>query len=597
MSDPCAAVLQINRCISRVESAEARVLRAEASMGKYADASSCFPLIWKDVALANAVSQLLQKLNACGEHLPRTKDKLTMFAVRRIFGQKLYVFDPRVLMEDLKEHSLIPANMADDALQHLSLVVSPPKAMCVPKADWPTDAQYLWRKALPPPETLGAKGLALWVCDRAAVYLKTPATEVVASLLATDELCKIDGEGRLQYDWERQTPPAALKHQTPWKMEKGIRSGDVTVKAALLIDLPQSNPAYQRVQQVRKDHDPAFERWMPHINIIYPFLDLDVLSASGLQRRLQASGQAAFDIELTSIGRFAFNDTCNFHFRPSKDSETKLQNLYNQLINVLPPSPTGNWLGAPSMKDDGKGKGEPKGKGKGKGKGKVMPKVKAKAKAKPEGSPPPGNEGFMAHMTVAKVEQSSSVDESTLEKLLLEPGGGVIRLRVSKISWCVRTDSTPFIEAAVLSLKEPTSELDLEAAKLDLEVAEQQLEIARQQLKRNVDLEPSNHNNDQGNEPSNHNYDQGNAAAEMDATVMDEGFNAKQCRKPGGGVDSRGEKNAGSLSDKEVRRERWWAAHRKEHRDRESVRKAREMLRRVQRDLKSQQTEQPTGTD
>mmetsp|Transcript_59095 Transcript_59095/g.113996 ORF Transcript_59095/g.113996 Transcript_59095/m.113996 type:complete len:173 (+) Transcript_59095:876-1394(+) len=71
---------------------------------------------------------------------------------------------------------------------------------------------------------------------------------------------------------------------------------------------------------------------------------------------------------------------------------------------------------------------------------------------------------------------------------------------------------------------------------------------------------------------------------------MDEGVNVKHGRKPGGGVDSRGEKNAGSLSDKEVRRRRWLAAHRREQRDRESVRKARENLRRLERDCKSHMT-------
>jgi len=70
--------------------------------------------------------------------------------------------------------------------------------------------------------------------------------------------------------------------------------------------------------------------------------------------------------------------------------------------------------------------------------------------------------------------------------------------------------------------------------------------------------------------------------------MMDEGVNAKQRRKPGGGGESRGEKNAGSECDKEVRRRRWLASHRREQWDRDSVRKAREMLRSVQRDLKSQ---------
>jgi len=148
MAGPREAMLQLNQCISRVEAAEARVLARSAE--------PCPPLRWKEVALANAISQLVQKLNACAESVPSTKDKLIRLTKARISGRKLYVFDPRIVIGDMKDRKLIQDNAADDALKHLSLFVPPPDAVCVPKEEWPDDGQYLWRKALP---TLDSRGL------------------------------------------------------------------------------------------------------------------------------------------------------------------------------------------------------------------------------------------------------------------------------------------------------------------------------------------------------------------------------------------------------------------------------------------------------
>merc|ERR1719468_1476329 len=137
-------------------------------------------------------------------------------AKSRISGQKLYVFDPRTVIGDLKDRKMVQDNEADDALKHLALLVPPPDAVCVPKEEWPVDGQYLWRKALP---TLDARGLATWACNRASVHVRISATEIVEGLLAADELCKIDSEGKLQYDWERQAPPPELKLQYDWERQ------------------------------------------------------------------------------------------------------------------------------------------------------------------------------------------------------------------------------------------------------------------------------------------------------------------------------------------------------------------------------------------
>ncbi|KDO20582.1 hypothetical protein SPRG_22329 [Saprolegnia parasitica CBS 223.65] len=43
-------------------------------------------------------------------------------------------------------------------------------------------------------------------------------------------------------------------------------------QAALAVILHESSPHYDGVQRVRAAHDKAFQRWPPHINLLYPFL-------------------------------------------------------------------------------------------------------------------------------------------------------------------------------------------------------------------------------------------------------------------------------------------------------------------------------------
>ena len=46
---------------------------------------------------------------------------------------------------------------------------------------------------------------------------------------------------------------------------------EINVKSALCIIPPQS--IWPQIQKIRKKHDPAYIRWMPHLNIFFPFID------------------------------------------------------------------------------------------------------------------------------------------------------------------------------------------------------------------------------------------------------------------------------------------------------------------------------------
>ena len=47
---------------------------------------------------------------------------------------------------------------------------------------------------------------------------------------------------------------------------------DMSVQSALCIIPPESQ--WPAIQTIREQHDPAFKRWMPHINLLFPFIDV-----------------------------------------------------------------------------------------------------------------------------------------------------------------------------------------------------------------------------------------------------------------------------------------------------------------------------------
>lgn len=64
------------------------------------------------------------------------------------------------------------------------------------------------------------------------------------------------------------------------------------------------NDVWGSIQTMRERFDPAFERWMPHINLLYPFVPPELVG--DILPRLDESLQAVtpFDVEFTEFGTF-----------------------------------------------------------------------------------------------------------------------------------------------------------------------------------------------------------------------------------------------------------------------------------------------------
>uniref|UniRef100_A0A6B2L487 Uncharacterized protein n=1 Tax=Arcella intermedia TaxID=1963864 RepID=A0A6B2L487_9EUKA len=87
------------------------------------------------------------------------------------------------------------------------------------------------------------------------------------------------------------------------------------VKSAIIIKLPDQLSS--QIQEIRKVYDKAYERWMPHINLIYPFMPTNLLSTEVAEKLENAiSTIPPFQISLSEFNHFAHGITATVHLVP-----------------------------------------------------------------------------------------------------------------------------------------------------------------------------------------------------------------------------------------------------------------------------------------
>jgi poly(A) polymerase len=88
------------------------------------------------------------------------------------------------------------------------------------------------------------------------------------------------------------------------------------------------------IQAIRKHNDKSFERWAPHINLLYPFLpDSEFATAAHLATSALAPLQP-FTLDLTRFSHFEHRRSCTLWLQPQPDSH--LQRLHAALLAAFP---------------------------------------------------------------------------------------------------------------------------------------------------------------------------------------------------------------------------------------------------------------------
>jgi RNA 2',3'-cyclic 3'-phosphodiesterase len=93
---------------------------------------------------------------------------------------------------------------------------------------------------------------------------------------------------------------------------------------------------WQEIQSIRSIHDKAYRRWMPHINLIYPFFpeaDFDQIRER-LEVIFQNMSPFVIEFDASSVNYFKQKgQECTFHLRPKETQ--RIAELHDILMNEL----------------------------------------------------------------------------------------------------------------------------------------------------------------------------------------------------------------------------------------------------------------------
>jgi len=111
-----------------------------------------------------------------------------------------------------------------------------------------------------------------------------------------------------------------------------------TIQTALCLIPPEN--VWEQIQSIRSIHDKAYPRWMPHINLIYPFVPEENFENIKAQLEPILKRKKPFQIQFDQSSFDYFKqrgDDCTYHLRPKNSTDVvELQKLIqNQLSNLI----------------------------------------------------------------------------------------------------------------------------------------------------------------------------------------------------------------------------------------------------------------------
>ena len=114
------------------------------------------------------------------------------------------------------------------------------------------------------------------------------------------------------------------------------------IQTALVIIPPKE--FWEQIQAIRKGHDAAYHRWMPHINIMFPFVpETNFMKTKELiENELKKNNVKQFDIELKNLSYFNHGRALILWTGPGPQNDESLQRIHKSATSVLPHLPVRN---------------------------------------------------------------------------------------------------------------------------------------------------------------------------------------------------------------------------------------------------------------
>ncbi|EAR94356.1 2'-5' RNA ligase family protein (macronuclear) [Tetrahymena thermophila SB210] len=103
--------------------------------------------------------------------------------------------------------------------------------------------------------------------------------------------------------------------------------------SALIIKPPQDK--WNQIQEIRKIHDKAYERWMPHINMSFPFVQPEKFSDAAKLLQQEFQDFEEFEIEFKVFDNFTHGKSSVLYLKPQVN-ENQLQLAQQKIQKVFP---------------------------------------------------------------------------------------------------------------------------------------------------------------------------------------------------------------------------------------------------------------------
>lgn len=135
-----------------------------------------------------------------------------------------------------------------------------------------------------------------------------------------------------------QAAQAALPRAMPAAAPAAGGGGSKTVQASLCL-IPDG-ALWPGIQAIREQHDTHLVRWMPHINLLYPFVHLDDFDAAAERLAEGLQTIAPFELRFDKLGVFHHSKKSHtFWLDPQTvkaDAGCPLDALYSRLVDLFP---------------------------------------------------------------------------------------------------------------------------------------------------------------------------------------------------------------------------------------------------------------------
>eukprot|EP00009_Paramoeba_aestuarina_P003963 CAMPEP_0201524342 /NCGR_PEP_ID=MMETSP0161_2-20130828/21262_1 /ASSEMBLY_ACC=CAM_ASM_000251 /TAXON_ID=180227 /ORGANISM="Neoparamoeba aestuarina, Strain SoJaBio B1-5/56/2" /LENGTH=226 /DNA_ID=CAMNT_0047923675 /DNA_START=252 /DNA_END=932 /DNA_ORIENTATION=- len=118
------------------------------------------------------------------------------------------------------------------------------------------------------------------------------------------------------------------------------KSHEWSYQSTLTVCVPEE--LHPEIQAIRKVHDKAYDRWMPHLNIMFPFvIDTHTANNEQLDKAIELASEElrkfpSFEMEFPTINSFNQGKRQTVHLKPVTNPPSAFRDLYKRLMKVFP---------------------------------------------------------------------------------------------------------------------------------------------------------------------------------------------------------------------------------------------------------------------